>query len=79
MKNSVCIILSDREQRKVSHLPVHPIEWQYIYEENIGGDYAKATIVVDHKFVSQAYCACGQLLYLNHKGDIKLPEGGKNA
>lgn len=37
-----------------------PVEWWYDAEENIGGDYAKAAIVIQAKHVTRLRCVCGE-------------------
>ena len=48
-----------------------PVEWRYDADENIGGDYAKASIVIVERHVSRLMCECGQEVERNRNGDKK--------
>jgi hypothetical protein len=37
-----------------------PVEWKYDSDENIGGDYAPAVIVLTGKRVTKLRCVCGE-------------------
>lgn len=41
------------------HIYQIPVEWWYDADENIGGDYAKAAIVIQAKHVTKLRCLCG--------------------
>lgn len=56
---------------KHEHKFVIPVEWRYDADENIGGDYAKASIVIVERHVSRLMCECGQEVERNRNGDKK--------
>lgn len=81
MKNSLpqCEAVSMREGRSIPHMPKHIISWFYEHDENIGGDWAKAAIVVTRRYADMAMCECGQKLEIDRNGNIRLPaEGSKD-
>lgn len=73
LKNQ-CPVLSQQNGTHIPHAPYHVTEWEYIYDENTGGDHAQAQMVIDRKFASRALCMCGQVLTINYKGEISLQE-----
>lgn len=41
------------------HVYEIPVEWAYDVDENIGGDYAKAVMVLTYKRATIMACKCG--------------------
>jgi hypothetical protein len=50
------------------HKFVIPVAWQFESDENIGGDYAGAALVLDRQWVTRLMCECGKEMERDHAG-----------
>lgn len=69
-----CEILSMQVGMSRKHEFTIVLEWQYSHDENIGGDYAKASIVTDFRYVSRLGCVCGKEVNRTMQGKRELIE-----